>query len=183
MDEHKIKSAMKSQLDSIEMDKCLKEKTMRALAQHTTNTYRLRWPFIGSGLGVIALCIMAFVLIRSNEINERPTPIAILSEEVNNHVRQVESPLQRLTMIMNQLDLSYSIEPSKIESTYTVIPIVIEERESYYVELSETVDKYDICQNSSYTIIQFDEQHLFLYTGSKDELIQSLIVNGTLICK
>lgn len=182
MDEKKIRSAMKSQLDSIEMDNYLKEKTMRALSQHETNTYRLRWPFISSGLGMIALCIMAFILIWPNDINEQPTPIA-LSEKANNNVRQVDSPLQQLTTMMNQLDVSYSIEASQIESNYTVTPIVIENEESYYVELFETVDKYDVCQTSSYTIIQFDEQHLFLYNGSNDVLINSLIANGTLVCK
>ena len=52
MDDQKIKSAMKSQLDSIEMDKQLKEKTLRYIMNEKPMlTSRLSWRWMSSGLG------------------------------------------------------------------------------------------------------------------------------------
>ena len=61
------------------------------------------------------------------------------------HIRQIEMPLERLKQVFNQLNLTYKIGTTQTETDYTVIPIEIEQIESYYVELSTIVDNSDLC--------------------------------------
>ena len=50
MDEQKIKSAIKSQLDSIELNEQLKEKTIQSIKHRTVKSRFLRGYLLGVGL-------------------------------------------------------------------------------------------------------------------------------------
>lgn len=185
MDDQKIKSAMKSQLDSLEMNQQLKEKTMRYIMNKpSTLTSQLSRRCISSGLGIIAVCLMGFILIPKVEsTNHSLKPTSTLNNELNINTRQVQAPLDTLKMVMDQLNLTYTIGTSRIETSYIVTPIIIDDDKGYYVELSTTVDNFDVCSQTSFQVIRLGEKSLFLYVDAHDELVESLIANHTILCK
>lgn len=185
MDDQKIKSAMKSQLDSLEMDKQLKEKTLRYIMNEKAMlTSRLSWRWMSSGLGFIAVCLIAFILIPKVEsTNHSLNPISTLTDDLNVNTRQVGTPLDTLKMVMDQLNLTYRIGTPHIETSYTVTPIIVDDVKGYYVELSTTVDNFDVCSQTSLQVIRLGEKSLFLYADVQDELVESLIANYTILCK
>ena len=95
MDDQKIKSAMKLQLDSLEMDKQLKEKTLRYIMNEKPMlTSQLSWRWMNSGLGFVAVCLMAFILIPKVEsTNHSLNLISTLNDDLSVNTRQVETPL------------------------------------------------------------------------------------------
>lgn len=185
MDDQKIKSAMKSQLDSLEMNKQLKEKTMSYIMnQHLRTKSQLKFTWISSRVGFIAICLMAFILIHKGEsANYSLAPSSTLGEEVNVQTRQLQSSLDTLQRVMDQLGLTYTIGTSQVETSYTITPIIIEGNKNYYVELSTTVDNFDVCSQTSLQVIQLDEKSLFLSIDVDEELIKSLIAEYTILCK
>lgn len=63
MDDGRIKSAIKSQLDSIELNQQLKEKTIQSIKQQS-NQSRFRTNYLlGGGIGLVMTCLVAIVLI------------------------------------------------------------------------------------------------------------------------
>ena len=86
-------------------------------------------------------------------------------------------------MVMDQLNLTYRIGTPHIETSYTVTPIIVDDVKGYYVELSTTVDNFDVCSQTSLQVIRLGEKSLFLYADVQDELVESLIANYTILCK
>lgn len=184
MDEQKIKSAIKSQLDSIELNEQLKEKTIQSIKHRTVKSRFLRGYLLGSGISLAMTCLIAIILINPLKKTEpSPEPIAMLEGDSAVHIRQIEMPLERLKQVFNQLNLTYKLGTTQSETDYTVIPIEIEQIESYYVELSIIVDNSDLCLDSSYLVIQLNEKSFFFYAGTDDELIKSLANEGTRLCR
>lgn len=184
MDEQKIKSAIKSQLDSIELNEQLKEKTIQSIKHRTVKSRFLRGYLLGSGISLAMTCLIAIILINPLKKTEpSPEPIAMLEGDSAVHIRQIEMPLERLKQVFNQLNLTYKLGTTQSETDYTVIPIEIEQIESYYVELSTIVDNSDLCLDSSYLVIQLNEKSFFFYAGTDDELIKSLANEGTRLCR
>lgn len=184
MDEQKIKSAIKSQLDSIELNEQLKEKTIQSIKHRTVKSRFLRGYLLGSGISLAMTCLIAIILINPLKKSEpSPEPIAMLEGNSAVHIRQIEMPLERLKQVFNQLNLTYKLGTTQSETDYTVIPIEIEQIESYYVELSTIVDNSDLCLDSSYLVIQLNEKSFFFYAGTDDELIKSLANEGTRLCR
>lgn len=184
MDEQKIKSAIKSQLDSIELNEQLKEKTIQSIKHRTVKSRSLRGYLLGSGISLAMTCLIAIILINPLKKSEpSPEPIAMLEGDSAVHIRQIEMPLERLKQVFNQLNLTYKLGTTQSETDYTVIPIEIEQIESYYVELSTIVDNSDLCLDSSYLVIQLNEKSFFFYAGTDDELIKSLANEGTRLCR
>lgn len=184
MDEQKIKSAIKSQLDSIELNEQLKEKTIQSIKQRTAKSCSLRGNLLGSGISLAMTCFIAIVLINSLQKSElSPEPIAMLKGDSGVHIRQIETPLERLRQVFNQLNLTYTQGTTQSKMDYTVIPIEIEQIESYYVELSATMDNSEICLDSSYLVIQLNEKSFFFYAGTDEELIKLLENEGTRLCR
>lgn len=184
MDEQKIKSAIKSQLDSIELNEQLKEKTIQSIKHRTVKSRFLRGDLLGSGISLAMTCLIAIILINPLKKSEpSPEPIAMLEGDSAVHIRQIEMPLERLKQVFNQLNLTYKLGTTQSETDYTVIPIEIEQIESYYVELSTIVDNSDLCLDSSYLVIQLNEKSFFFYAGTDDELIKSLANEGTRLCR
>lgn len=184
MDEQKIKSAIKSQLDSIELNEQLKEKTIQSIKHRTVKSRSLRGYLLGSGISLAMTCLIAIILINPLKKSEpSPEPIAMLEGNSAVHIRQIEMPLERLKQVFNQLNLTYKLGTTQSETDYTVIPIEIEQIESYYVELSTIVDNSDLCLDSSYLVIQLNEKSFFFYAGTDDELIKSLANEGTRLCR
>lgn len=184
MDEQKIKSAIKSQLDSIELNEQLKEKTIQSIKHRTVKSRFLRGYLLGSGISLAMTCLIAIILINPLKKSEpSPEPIAMLEGNSAVHIRQIEMPLERLKQVFNQLNLTYKLGTTQSETDYTVIPIEIEQIESYYVELSTIVDNSDLCLDSSYLVIQLNEKSFFFYAGTDGELIKSLANEGTRLCR
>lgn len=184
MDEQKIKSAIKSQLDSIELNEQLKEKTIQSIKHRTVKSRSLRGYLLGGGISLAMTCLIAIILINPLKKSEpSPEPIAMLEGDSAVHIRQIEMPLERLKQVFNQLNLTYKLGITQSETDYTVIPIEIEQIESYYVELSTIVDNSDLCLDSSYLVIQLNEKSFFFYAGTDDELIKSLANEGTRLCR
>lgn len=184
MDEQKIKSAIKSQLDSIELNEQLKEKTIQSIKHRTVKSRFLRGYLLGSGISLAMTCLIAIILINPLKKSEpSPEPIAMLEGNSAVHIRQIEMPLERLNQVFNQLNLTYKLGTTQSETDYTVIPIEIEQIESYYVELSTIVDNSDLCLDSSYLVIQLNEKSFFFYAGTDGELIKSLANEGTRLCR
>lgn len=183
MKDPNIKSVIQSQLDSIEMDKHLRYKTLEYIENKSSKVYHPKWKIIRGSLGAVAVCLIGFISIQLPEIVSRPESVSMLGEEGSINARQSTSPLQSIMNILDQLQLNYSVGLTESNDGYIITSIKIDEVDSYYIELSTVVDNHDFClNNKQFTIIELDEKHLFFYAGENDEVVQLLTNTGTVIC-
>ena len=63
MDDGRIKSAIKSQLDSIELNQQLKEKTIQSIKQQSDQSHFRTNYLLGGGISLVMICLVAIVLI------------------------------------------------------------------------------------------------------------------------
>lgn len=184
MDDGRIKSAIKSQLDSIELNQQLKEKTIQSIKQQSDQSHFRTNYFLGGGISLVMICLVAIVLINPfKQLEQSPKPIAALEEGSSVQLRGIKTPFEQLKQLFNQLNLTYEIQSIQIESDYQVTPIEMEQDKSYYVELSTMMNPDDFCVDSSYLVIQLDEKNFFFYTGSNEDVIKTLTHTGKIICK
>ncbi|MBQ4164267.1 MAG: hypothetical protein IJD87_04220 [Turicibacter sp.] len=183
MKDPNIKSVIQSQLDSIEMDRHLKYKTLKYIEDKSTKVHRPKWKLIGGSLGAFAVCMIGLIMTQLPQSISRPESVAMLSEEGNIQTRQSTLPLEDVTNHLEQLKLDYHLGVTESNDDYILTPIHIDDKVSYYLELSTPVDNSILCLNEEFTIIQLEDNHLFFYTGENDELKQLLLDIGTLMCK
>ena len=183
MKDPNIKSVIQSQLDSIEMDRYLKYKTLKYIEDKSTKVHRPKWKLIGGSLGAFAACMIGLIMTQLPQAVSSPESVAMLSEEGNIQTRQSTLPLEDVTNHLEQLKLDYHLGVTESNDDYILTPIHIDDKVSYYLELSTPVDNSILCSNEEFTIIELEDNHLFFYTGENDELKQLLLDIGTLMCK
>ena len=132
MKDPNIKSVIQSQLDSIEMDRHLKYKTLKYIEDKSTKVQRPKSKLIGGSLGAVAACMIGLIMTQLPQSISRPESVAMLSEEGNIQTRQSALPLDDVTNHIEQLRLDYRLGVPESNDSYTLTPIHIDDKVSYY---------------------------------------------------
>lgn len=201
MEEPKIKQAIEKQLETIEMNPYLKNRTMDYISRKSRKeSHRYRQIKKISLTAMTFATVMLVVLVQNRETNivepqylSDTTPMVISSEEgvERNRSVMIETSFSQFKTTLNDLEITYTEDASFISEGTTIHSLLIDDVQSYYLELSTDVENSDSCSLiesilaetneslDSYQVVKMDPQSLFLYGGDDQALLDQLPMEST----
>lgn len=201
MEEQKIKQAIEKQLETIEMNPYLKNRTMDYISRKSRKeSHRYRQIKKISLTAMTFATVMLVVLVQNRETNivepqylSDTTPMVISSEEgvERNRSVMIETSFSQFKTTLNDLEITYTEDASFISEGTTIHSLLIDDVQSYYLELSTDVENSDSCSLiesilaetneslDSYQVVKMDPQSLFLYGGDDQALLDQLPMEST----
>lgn len=201
MEEQKIKQAIEKQLETIEMNPYLKNRTMDYISRKSRKeSHRYRQIKKISLTAMTFATVMLVVLVQNRETNivepqylSDTTPMVISSEEgvERNRSVMIETSFSQFKTTLNDLEITYTEDASFISEGTTIHSLLIDDVQSYYLELSTDVENSDSCSLiesilaetneslDSYQVVKMDPQSLFLYGGDDQALLNQLPMEST----
>lgn len=201
MEEQKIKQAIETKLETVEMSPYLKNRTLDYIARKSRkDSHRYRQIKKISLTAMTLATVMLVVLVQKKETNgvepqylSENVPMAISSEGgvERNRSMMIETSFSQFKTTLNELEVDYTEVASFISDGTTIHSLLIEAAQSYYLELSTDLENLDFCSLiesilaetneslDSYKVVKRDSQSLFLYGGDDQILLDQLAMRST----
>ena len=205
MEEQRIKQAIQTKLETVEMSPYLKNRTMDYIARKSRkDSHRYRQIKKISLTAMTFATVMLVVLVQNKETSvvepqylSGNVPMAISSEGGSERTRSMmsETSFSQFKTTLNDLEIDYIEGASFISDGTTIHSLLIDDAQNYYLELSTDVENLDSCSLiesilaemneslGSYQVVKLDSQSLFLYSGDNKALLDQLAMeSANLVC-
>lgn len=193
MNDKDIKQAIDKQLENIDMNPYLKEKTMTHIAMKSAHSKRLKRQFLTvSGLSAMAL-LVGVMLPKQPKVEIEPMSIAQHSVEESSveapqPTRMIESEdsFSGLMLQLNNFKISYEVESSYSQSGVNIYKITIDDTENYFLQVDSSSELNRICEvlnemffsitgnGDTVNKVKFNEYNYFIYSTSHEGILNYL---------